>query len=82
MTAIPPDPDPAETPALDAGGGVVPGSTPPASAQTSGVSEPDPPPTRRFTPSAIVTFIAIGVFVLTFLAAGVLLVLKMFGVWG
>ena len=82
MTAIPPDPDPAETPALDPGGGVVPGTTPPESAQTSGVSEPDPPPTRQLTPSMILALIAIAVFVLTFLAAAVLLVLRMFGVLG
>ncbi|WP_044506701.1 DUF6480 family protein, partial [Mycobacterium simiae] len=42
MTAQPPNPDPDRTPDLEAGGGVSPGSTPPAAAQTSGGAEPQP----------------------------------------
>lgn len=77
MTAQPPDPDPARTPGLEPGGGVAPGATPPDSAQTSGVSEPEPRPRRRFTPAMVVGLIAIAVFLLLFVTTGVLLVLNM-----
>lgn len=79
MTALPPDPDPARTPDLDTGGGVTPGSTPPDSAQTSGLSEPEPRPKHRLTPTMITALIAIAVFVLLFAATAVLLVLRMSG---
>ncbi|RSD11609.1 DUF6480 family protein [Amycolatopsis eburnea] len=46
MTATPPDPDPRRTPDLEPGGGVAPGSTPPDSAQTSGLSHPQPMPSK------------------------------------
>ncbi|MEV6831162.1 DUF6480 family protein [Amycolatopsis sp. NPDC051102] len=46
MTATPPDPDPRRTPDLEPGGGVPPGSTPPDSAQTSGLSHPQPMPSK------------------------------------
>lgn len=36
-----PDPDPANTPGLDAGGGVMPGDTPPIESGTTGLSTPD-----------------------------------------
>ncbi|ART70436.1 hypothetical protein BTO20_19375 [Mycobacterium dioxanotrophicus] len=74
MTALPPDPDPERTPGLEPGGGVSPGSTPPDAAQTSGVSEPQPRARHRFSPSATAGLIAIGVFVLVFVVAGVLIV--------
>jgi hypothetical protein len=77
MTAEPPDPDPTRTPGLEPGGGVAPGATPPDSAQTSGVSDPEPPPRRRVTPAMVVGLVAIALFVLLFLAAGVLLLLNM-----
>ncbi|HTX97495.1 MAG TPA: DUF6480 family protein [Mycobacterium sp.] len=50
MTAQPPDPDPAQTPGLEPGGGVAPGSTPPGAPQTAGVAEPQPPNTRTQYP--------------------------------
>ncbi|OBK19458.1 DUF6480 family protein [Mycobacterium asiaticum] len=68
MTALPPDPEPSKTPGLEPGGGVTPGSTPPDSAQTSGLSESQPIPTRRLTPLAIVSIIAVVVFVALFVA--------------
>ncbi|GHG08756.1 MULTISPECIES: DUF6480 family protein [Amycolatopsis] len=46
MTAEPPDPDPRRTPDLEPGGGVPPGSTPPDSGQTSGLSHPQPMPSK------------------------------------
>jgi hypothetical protein len=43
-----PDPDPATTPGLEPGGGVMPGDTPPSEAGTSGLSAPEPKlPSRR-----------------------------------
>ena len=77
MTAQPPDPDPARTPGLEPGGGVAPGTTPPDSAQTSGLSEPEPRPKRRLTPATVVGLIAIAVFILLFVTAGILLLLNM-----
>jgi hypothetical protein len=74
MTALPPDPDPAQTPGLEPGGGVAPGSTPPDSAQTSGLSEPEPTPRRRLTPAVIVSLVAIAIFVLLFVATAVSLI--------
>lgn len=82
MTASPPDPDPAQTPGLEPGGGATPGTTPPAAAQTSGVGEVQPPGRGRATPTAVLTFVAVGILVLAFVAVAVLLVLKMTGVTG
>jgi hypothetical protein len=79
MTAQPPDPDPTETPDLQHGGGVAPGATPPAAPQTSGVAEHQPPNTRRMTPSAVVTVIAVCIFAVAFIAVAVLLVMKIVG---
>ncbi|SEH92181.1 hypothetical protein SAMN04489835_5728 [Mycolicibacterium rutilum] len=70
MTAIPPDPDPADVPDLEPGGGVPPGSTPPDSDQTSGIGAVESPPGRsRWTPTAVISVIAIAIFVLLFLSA-------------
>jgi Family of unknown function (DUF6480) len=74
MTAIPPDPDPAQTPGLEPGGGVAPGSTPPDSAQTSGLSEPEPRARRKFTPTVVASLIAVAVLVLLFAATALVLV--------
>ena len=77
MTAQPPDPDPARTPGLEPGGGVAPGELPPDSAQTSGLSEAQPRVRRRYTPTAVVSIVAVSIFVLLFVAAGVLIVLNL-----
>ncbi|MGV0836362.1 DUF6480 family protein [Mycolicibacterium thermoresistibile] len=77
MTALPPDPDPDRTTGLEPGGGVTPGATPPDSAQTSGLSEPQPRPRRRMTPTAVAALIGLAVFVLLFLATGVWLLIDM-----
>ncbi|BBY43887.1 hypothetical protein A5765_16170 [Mycolicibacterium celeriflavum] len=74
MTAIPPDPDPADTPDLEPGGGVPPGSTPPDSDQTSGVGAVESRPRHRWTPTAVASIIAVALFVLLFLAAAVWLI--------
>jgi hypothetical protein len=81
MTAQPPDPDPANTPDLEQGGGVSPGSTPPDSSQTSGLSAPEPRTSRRFPPTGIATMTAVVVIALVFLVIAVLLVLDALGVF-
>ena len=68
---VPPDPDPYEITGLEPGGGVSPGSTPPDSAQTSGLGEPEPRPRRRVTPTSVVYIIAIVIFAALFAAAAV-----------
>lgn len=77
MTAVPPDPDPADTPDLEPGGGVSPGSTPPDSGQTSGLGEPEPRPRRKVTPTSVVALIAIGVLIALFAATAVLLLFNL-----
>lgn len=66
MTAMPPDPNPAQVPGLEPGSGVPPGSTPPDSAQTSGVSAQQPRPKRILTPLVLTSIIAVIVFALIF----------------
>lgn len=46
MTALPPDPDPENTPGLERGAGVRPGDTPPESGSTSGLSHRQPKPRK------------------------------------
>jgi hypothetical protein len=79
MTAQPPDPDPAHTPDLEPGGGVGAGATPPAAPQTSGLSEAQPSARRRYTPTQIVSAVAIAIFVLAFAATAVGLIMHMAG---
>ena len=68
MTDEPPDPDPHRTPDLEAGGGVPPGSTPPDSAQTSGLSHPQPMPSKAMP---VLWLVLTGVLVL--MVAGLVL---------
>lgn len=82
MTAQPPDPDPTQTPGLEPGRGAAPGTTPPAAPQTSGVSETQPPNTRRFASSSVLTVLAVCIFTVAFIAVAVLLVMKMVGARG
>jgi hypothetical protein len=80
MTALPPDPDPTDAPAVGAGGGVEPGDTPPDSAQTSASANQDPPPRSRFTPTMIAILTAVGVLFAIFLTVSVLYFLQVAGV--
>lgn len=82
MTAMPPNPEPNRTPGLEPGGGVAPGSTPPAAAQTSAGAEPQPSTHGRITPTAVVTVIAVVIFFVLFLSTAVLLIMKIFGAFG
>ncbi|WP_410573397.1 DUF6480 family protein [Amycolatopsis sp. cmx-4-61] len=68
MTAEPPDPDPRRTPDLEPGGGVPPGSTPPDSGQTSGLSHPQPMPSKAMP---VLWLVLTGVLVL--MVAGLVL---------
>jgi Family of unknown function (DUF6480) len=77
-TAQPPDPDPAVTPGLEPGGGVSPGSTPPDSAQTSGLGEPEPRPRRKLTVTAVLSLVALVAFIALFVATGVYLLTDIF----
>lgn len=52
------DPDPSDTPDLEPGGGVPPGSTPPDTPQTSGLSAPEPRTRHHFPPTGILAVIA------------------------
>ena len=60
------DPDPALTPGLEPGGGVPPGSTPPESAGTSGLSAPEPDTRKRFPATGWMTLGAALVIVIVF----------------
>jgi hypothetical protein len=75
VTSTPPEPDPDNTPDLQSGGGVTPGSTPPEAAQTSGLSAPEPSTSRRFPLSGVTALIAVSVIVLVFGVAAVALLL-------
>ncbi|WP_280269480.1 DUF6480 family protein [Nocardia wallacei] len=71
------DPDPDRTPDLEPGGGVRPGSTPPETAQTSGLSAPEPRTRRRFPPTGagfVVTALALAI---VFVVVAVLLVVSL-----
>ncbi|BCI53288.1 hypothetical protein NIIDNTM18_25660 [Mycolicibacterium litorale] len=81
MTAIPPDPEPAQTPDLEPGGGVTPGATPPDSDQMSGVGKVEEAPRHTITPGSVTTVVAVAVFALIFLAIAVVMILKMTGVF-
>jgi hypothetical protein len=70
MTTPPPDPAPETTPHLEPGGGVAPGDTPPDSAQTSGLSHPQPMPSKAMP---IAWLVITGVLVL--MAAGFVIAL-------
>ncbi|NUT48164.1 MAG: hypothetical protein HOV94_12770 [Saccharothrix sp.] len=72
MTATPPDPDPARTPGLEPGGGVSPGETPPDSGQTSGLSHPQPMPSRRGPVLTLVIVLIVTVLALAFIVAQVM----------
>ncbi|KOX31058.1 hypothetical protein ADK67_09335 [Saccharothrix sp. NRRL B-16348] len=72
MTATPPDPDPARTPGLEPGGGVAPGETPPDSGQTSGLSHPQPMPSRRGPVVTLVAVLLVTLLALAFVVAQVM----------
>ena len=74
MTSPQPDPDPSDTPGLEAGGSVRPGDTPPSEAGTSGLSSHESKePSKglnKAIPIAIVSLVFL--FVLFFLVRAAL----------
>ncbi|MCG8928074.1 DUF6480 family protein [Lentzea sp. CC55] len=68
----PPDPDPALTPGLERGGGVAPGDTPPDSGQTSGLSHPQPMPSRKAPIVTLVAIVIVTLLTLAFMVASVM----------
>ncbi|MEE2033072.1 DUF6480 family protein [Rhodococcus chondri] len=69
------DPDPNVTPDLEPGGGVSPGSTPPDSAGTSGLSAPEPDTRKHFPATGWLTIAAAVVIVLIFVAVIIAVIL-------
>lgn len=68
-----------DTPGEERAGGDRPGETPPDSAQTRATANRDPAAGRNLTPRAVVTFVALGLFVALFAATGVYLVVQVLG---
>jgi hypothetical protein len=79
MTALPPDPEPADIPGLAPGGGVEPGDTPPDSWHTQANAHADPPPKRALSRTAAVSFVGLGLLLALFVLAGVLYGLDLAG---
>ncbi|MDH6290012.1 MULTISPECIES: DUF6480 family protein [Rhodococcus] len=75
MSVERPGPEPDDAPALDDGGGVRPGDTPPDAGQTSGLSHPQPMPGRTVP---ILAFIVVGLLVLAVAAFFVARVFALF----
>ncbi|MFI6166571.1 DUF6480 family protein [Nocardia sp. NPDC051052] len=72
------DPDPMTTPGLEPGGGVPPGSTPPETAQTSGLSAPEPATSHHFPGTGVAAMIATVLLVVVFTAVAVGIIVSMF----
>ncbi|MFJ1454890.1 DUF6480 family protein [Nocardia sp. N2S4-5] len=67
------DPDPERVPDLEQGGGVRPGATPPDTAQTSGLSAPEPRTRRSFPPTGIAMIAVVVAVVVLFLGVAIAL---------
>ncbi|KGI66822.1 DUF6480 family protein [Mycolicibacterium rufum] len=77
MTALPPDPDPMDTPSEERAGGVPPGEISPQSAQTSASKNADHVAGRNLNPRAIIGVVAVLLFVLIFAAVAVGVIIQM-----
>ncbi|NEW34405.1 hypothetical protein GV791_17840 [Nocardia cyriacigeorgica] len=71
------DPDPSRTPDLEPGGGVAPGATPPDTAQTSGLSAPEPDTRHHFPFTGIAAILVTVLVVAVFLVVAVALVISL-----
>ena len=71
MTSAPPEPDPGNTPDLEPGGGVKPGSAPPNAPQKLGFFEPEPSTVKRFPVTGIAAIVAVALVVIVFVIAAV-----------
>lgn len=71
------DPDPADTPDLEPGGGVPPGSTPPDTPQTSGLSAPEPRTRHHFPPTGVFAIVVMIALVAVFAVVAVALIVSL-----
>lgn len=70
MTLLPPDPDPADTPGLEPGGGVQPGDTPPDSGSTTvGLSHHERRTSDAWSPVSIAIILVFAVMIGGFMLA-------------
>lgn len=70
MTLMPPDPDPADTPGLEPGGGVQPGDTPPDSGSTTvGLSHHERDTAKAWGPVSIAIILVVAVMIGGFMLA-------------
>ncbi|MGN2639466.1 DUF6480 family protein [Nocardia takedensis] len=77
MTEPAMDPDPERTPDLERGGGVAPGSTPPDTPQTSGLSAPEPRTRNRFPPTGVLAIVLGAILVAVFAAVAIGLIVTL-----
>lgn len=77
MTALPPDPDPMDTPSEERAGGVPPGEISPQSAQTSASKNPDPTAGKNLNPRAAIGVAAIALFAVLFAVVAIVLIVQM-----
>jgi len=70
------DPDPNRTPDLEPGGGIRPGSTPPETPQTSGLSAPEPRTRNNFPPTGIAAIALVVVLAVVFLIVAVAIIVS------
>ncbi len=76
MTALPPDPDPMDTPSEERAGGVPPGEISPQSAQTSASKNPDPTAGKNLNPRAAIGVAAIALFAVLFAVVAIVLIIQ------
>lgn len=67
-----PGPTPDDVPDLEPGGGIAPGDTPPDAGQTSGLSHPQPMPSRTIPIVAITSVVLLVIAMAAFFLARVL----------
>ncbi|KMO75931.1 DUF6480 family protein [Mycolicibacterium obuense] len=77
MTALPPDPDPMDTPSEERAGGVPPGEISPQSAQTSATKNPDPTAGKNVNPRAAIGIAAIALFAVVFAVVAIVLIIQL-----
>ncbi|WP_405164937.1 DUF6480 family protein [Nocardia sp. NBC_01499] len=65
------------TPDLEPGGGVPPGSTPPETAQTAGLSAPEPSTSHHFPGTGVAAMVATMLLVVVFTAVAFGIVVSM-----